>query len=826
MAFTKVSPACLSTTASFTLGDVNATGVGTFASLVVNGNVNIAGTITYEDVTNIDSVGLITARSGIHVTGVGSSVGIGTSTPTHLLDVFANQGATIRVRSSDLNTAYSYGILYLGDSSDDKYIIGYGSQHTAQPDAIALKNLQGPIQFHASSGGQDAERVRITRDGNIGIGTTNPQQKLHIVDETSANIYLETKNSGAGSTAGIYFRTSDSTTADAFFKTAIVLEDDGTAYARGKLHVLQENTADESNASISDSVVTIDQSGRVGIGTTRPLYNTHINFVDSTTDLSGGNDGEWGGQGIRIENDDKTPGSMSLVHFRTGNNADWHVGTKFYGTADSDFVMLEEGVERLRISQSGRVGIGSTMPTESDLTLCDNPYGLFHFANDSLISTYMHTTPRTYARLNLDGGGVGSNAIGDKNTDHYLISYGTSSTYNTGLFAMKSNTTQGIEFHTGSSTARRINLAGDGKLRFSHNNTIPVASADPLDFDQETDVPLYITLTAQASAEAAAGAASDAFIRIKDTGSTNSRFFGLEMRNRNNGDARIINEDTATSNVCNLLFMVDNGTEPETRLKIFGSGSTIFYSGVNGNKYLQLQGDGSKTNGPVYRLAFAGDGATSNQANMYRIDFWEGTYNNTDAANAFIQYDASTGRGGDGAIVLGGSTTAGSNTSIADFARDRSVHIYGALSKASGSFRIPHPLAGLSTTKELLHSFIEGPQCDNIYRGKTTLVSGISTVNIDSVSGMTEGTFAVLNRDIQCFTSNETGWTAVKGSVNGNLLTIVAQDNTCTDTISWMVVGERQDPNIRESTITDDEGRLLVEVDILPAHIRDTFGGE
>jgi len=91
---------------------------------------------------------------------------------------------------------------------------------------------------------------------------------------------------------------------------------------------------------------------------------------------------------------------------------------------------------------------------------------------------------------------------------------------------------------------------------------------------------------------------------------------------------------------------------------------------------------------------------------------------------------------------------------------------------------------------------------------------------------MTEGTFVALNRDIQCFTSNETGWTAVKGSVDGNLLSIVAQDNTCTDTISWMVVGERQDPNIRESTITDDEGRLLVEVDILPAHIRDTFGGE
>jgi hypothetical protein len=37
--------------------------------LTLNGNVTIGGTLTYEDVTNIDSVGLITARSGIDITG-------------------------------------------------------------------------------------------------------------------------------------------------------------------------------------------------------------------------------------------------------------------------------------------------------------------------------------------------------------------------------------------------------------------------------------------------------------------------------------------------------------------------------------------------------------------------------------------------------------------------------------------------------------------------------------------------------------------------------------------------------------------------------------
>jgi hypothetical protein len=36
----------------------------------IGGNISIGGTLTYEDVTNVDSVGIITASSGIHVAGI------------------------------------------------------------------------------------------------------------------------------------------------------------------------------------------------------------------------------------------------------------------------------------------------------------------------------------------------------------------------------------------------------------------------------------------------------------------------------------------------------------------------------------------------------------------------------------------------------------------------------------------------------------------------------------------------------------------------------------------------------------------------------------
>jgi len=171
-------------------------------------------------------------------------------------------------------------------------------------------------------------------------------------------------------------------------------------------------------------------------------------------------------------------------------------------------------------------------------------------------------------------------------------------------------------------------------------------------------------------------------------------------------------------------------------------------------------------------------------------------------------YHSSIG-GGDGSMLFYAGLTNASLISMRIF--NNSVDVPGSLTKGSGSFRIPHPLAGLSTTKDLVHSFIEGPQCDNLYRGKVDLVGGTATVNIDTKAGMTAGTFVALNRDVQCFTTNESGWTAVKGSVSGNTLTITAQDNSCTDTISWMVVGERQDDNIKSSNLTDANGNLILE---------------
>ena len=137
------------------------------------------------------------------------------------------------------------------------------------------------------------------------------------------------------------------------------------------------------------------------------------------------------------------------------------------------------------------------------------------------------------------------------------------------------------------------------------------------------------------------------------------------------------------------------------------------------------------------------------------------------------------------------------------------VAVAGALSKGSGSFRIDHPLK--PDTHQLVHSFTESPQADLLYSGTAELVNGGAKINLDEYHGMTEGTFVALNRNIRVFTTNESDWEPIKGYVVGNILYISCRDVTCSDSVSWLVIGERHDQHMMDPDWTDEKGRVIVE---------------
>jgi hypothetical protein len=168
---------------------------------------------------------------------------------------------------------------------------------------------------------------------------------------------------------------------------------------------------------------------------------------------------------------------------------------------------------------------------------------------------------------------------------------------------------------------------------------------------------------------------------------------------------------------------------------------------------------------------------------------------------------ASQGTSTVGTVIIGGQTT-GASPTYCTFT-NTGVTIAGALSKGSGSFKIDHPLK--PETHHLVHSFIEGPQADNLYRGVIQLENGRAVIDLDDWFGMTAGTFLALNRDIQAFVNNSETWDAVRAHVQGSQLVIECQNADSNATVSWLVIGERQDKEIYESILTDDNGKIIVE---------------
>ena len=156
MAFTRVVGPGIHTQSNIDSHNIKSTGIitatkfdGPFDSLTVSGNLSIGGTLTYEDVTNIDSVGLITARNGLIVSGAAAT--------------FSNGIQGIGIQSGGLNVAV--GVLTALN------FIGAGNTFKVTGSTVDI-SIQG-----GGGGGAGAFTTSITgiqtTSQIVGIGTTS-----------------------------------------------------------------------------------------------------------------------------------------------------------------------------------------------------------------------------------------------------------------------------------------------------------------------------------------------------------------------------------------------------------------------------------------------------------------------------------------------------------------------------------------------------------------------------------------------------------------------------------------------------------------------------
>ena len=151
-----------------TFGAITATSFGAVSGTTgtFSGNVSVGGVLTYEDVTNVDSIGIVTARAGV-------------ITPYVDVDDYLDVGSVIKLGAAGIITATSFH--------------GSGANLTGlSADKIIEGNSYAEILDTGSNGifrflPEGTEKFRITTDGKVGIGTDNPARALSIQFGTEGN---------------------------------------------------------------------------------------------------------------------------------------------------------------------------------------------------------------------------------------------------------------------------------------------------------------------------------------------------------------------------------------------------------------------------------------------------------------------------------------------------------------------------------------------------------------------------------------------------------------------------------------------------------------
>ena len=293
---------------------LNVSGVGTIATLSVTGNATVGGVLTYEDVTRVDSVGVVTARglsifgntTGLNATGVSTFTGDLNTNTINITDTIAHTG--------DLNTKIRF------------------------PTADTIT---------AETAG--SERLRITSAGKVGVNITSPRSLLDLglgTDDTSIS------NTAADYQLGLH--AAQSTTGDIGRNIAFISQTQGTVCAA--INSIDDGTTDRTalqfvtgnSTSISEKI-RIRNTGEVGIGTVSPggLFHTHTasgtnrNFIEASA-------------------------SHAFLRLKGGSTS-YNSGLEFYSGASNIANVTGQGggglffevggSERLRISSAGEVRV-------------------------------------------------------------------------------------------------------------------------------------------------------------------------------------------------------------------------------------------------------------------------------------------------------------------------------------------------------------------------------------------------------------------------------------------------------------------------------------
>ena len=416
------------------------TGFSTFTGgSSFSGDVSIGGTLTYEDVTNIDSVGIITAQSGVHYGTVGSGVTINAVGTGTSLGFLVNNSERARIDSS--------GRFGIGDAAPDALLSIKGNSDANTTPSIRLKdgsdtreawitNASGDLLLNV--GGDDnvphgtlklfesgilaftqasGEKVRIDSSGRLLVGTSsesgNARQVVRGNTGSAAgagvfDIGLGTTRPGSAGTPLGYLRfTSTSNTGSNYHYAAIHAETDGTSSSDTDIpgRLVFSTTAD--GASSPTERMRIDNQGRMGLGTQSPtqklhIYDTNTAYLQLTTAGS----------------TQTASGGFQLIHNGAGD-----LRANIVQRENAPMTFLTNDIERMRITNAGDITsllgpYNNTIATGVNLHIT-SAGTLKRVASSAKYKTSIETLEDSYADNILNCRPVWYRALGDEENPEY-----------------------------------------------------------------------------------------------------------------------------------------------------------------------------------------------------------------------------------------------------------------------------------------------------------------------------------------------------------------------------------------------------------------------
>ena len=516
----------------------------------------------------------------------GGNVGIGTAVPSQALTVAtamgtAGQWSSSQIRLETTNTVDTTG--WQGISFDTSTTDNYGWSIGVNRSGSGRGSFRVYEHVNSATG---TERFTIEQDGNVGIGTTNPDSLLHIDTgaNSAANFRLGANRTAADVAVGQVAGDWDGTIVS---KIAFKTGDDTTNKDNGEI------AFEVAAAGTTAEAMRIDKDGKVGIGTTNP--SSKLTVAEGTDQ-----------HGVEIQ-----PGTLSYIQA-------YDRATSDYGDLSIDAQTLrfatDNGAERVRIDSSGNVGIGTTAPTKkldvngdvkiagdtlnagflqaygSNYSVGNNNYGVF-------LGTYSGGTSGTSispGEVILSTQGKSGWAVGD-GLGRIRFFLGDSSGIGVrdvakieALSEDGNGTTAsaGLAFHTSpynSQVVERVRIASDGN--------VGIGTTDPTSL-------LHVK-----------GSTGSTFISVQDFRSNTDDVAGVRFSTSANATVNfksfISHIETGTNGQGDLIFAVNNSntavdaTVSDERMRIKQSGK------IRLNEY----GEGDFTSGTVtYRLAVDASG--------------------------------------------------------------------------------------------------------------------------------------------------------------------------------------------------------------------------